>query len=559
MGNGSSSEVGGRVLAVPYANFEKATEILREGSGIDVAWHIEQILKQASERLITYMQESEEIRSRLREESGGLTTARCQELFSLLETYGLAWDSQRRDLQQLFPGFECGIPPQPRASSPLAHLEHLVSLLCSTGDRGLGFDAIYVLIDSLDQVYETADLNQDTVLDLILPLIANQYVMCGIPNMAIKCFIPQEIRARILANPALRNIGLPEATIGWSERLTETMLHRRLRNYKKNREDSAFTRIESLCVPELRDLGPKLFKAAKGNPRSVVRLCDFMVEAHIERALRESPSCSEETYLLNLCDWAEAQARFEAEAKALGSGDEAESEPPREPRPNPAGAIIIHGNGNVVGNGSRSWVHQELGSIPAAAERGDTFGKGARRESILLVLANPKAGRRLYLGREQKIIETCLQSSLDEGSIELKPLNAATFGALRQALLKKDFTIVHFSVHGYNGSIIMEREDGTEHPVSLPLLVNEYLARYPSIHCIVLNACQTNTELISTERHRHVITVRDNIHSDAAIAFSRGFYDAIAAGQDVTFAFDEGLYTMKVAGYNKESEQMIIL
>ncbi|MBD3308318.1 hypothetical protein GF348_18205 [candidate division KSB3 bacterium] len=67
-----------------------------------------------------------------------------------------------------------------------------------------------------------------------------------------------------------------------------------------------------LCLPELRGLERTLIKTADGNPRRMIRLCDFMLQAHLERPLKQSPEeIGEIAYLFSRADWEEAKRRIE--------------------------------------------------------------------------------------------------------------------------------------------------------------------------------------------------------------------------------------------------------
>ncbi|MBD3308317.1 hypothetical protein GF348_18200 [candidate division KSB3 bacterium] len=342
VGVGASIEVGGRVLAVPYDNFSEACRRILNGQAVGESWHVGQVLRHALQALITYTHESSAVTERFKQKVEELRPACRQELYAIMNTYRPAWPSQIEDLQKLFPG--CTETPSLQNHPGLGeidHLERFTALVCDSGNRGLGFDALYVLIDSLDSDSNMANLNQDAVLKLILPLITNRRLMSGIQKMAMKCFLPKEIRKRLLKNEAMHNMGIPEADIDWQRQNTGDILCRRLLNYKNDRNNSSFTRIEELCGPGLRAIEDLLFTVAKGNPRSIIRLCDFMVEAHVKRPITSPAPDFEDSYLLNELDWEEAQERFEAELESQKGNSTISN-------------INIYGNGNVIGNGSNS-------------------------------------------------------------------------------------------------------------------------------------------------------------------------------------------------------------
>lgn len=554
LGGRDTDEAGGKVLAIPHDNFGTAVRHIQSGQAVGASWHIGQVLRQAMKTLIEYADESPAASEQLKDSVEGLRPACRQELNVLVKTYRPIWSSEIEDLEKLFPGF---LNTQPLHHQPelekIDHLERFTALVCGSGDRGLGFDALYVLVDSLDQDSITANLSQDTIIDIILPLLANRRLMYGIPTLAIKCFLPEEMKTRVLNAPPITNMGVPRTEIDWYEQNVGAMLQRRLRSYKKTKEDSSLTRIEELCVPELRGLDIRLFDVAKGNPRSIIRLCDLMVQAHLKVPILEEPPYTERTFLLNQRDWNQAISKFEAETERRENGD-------RKDRARVERSVIIQGHGNVVGDGSQSDVHQR--TLPRDTKTEDNGQNHPVNQSILMVMANPTTGKRIYLQREKRIIENCLRESKSAGRVALQHLSAASPHDLRQFLLKNDITILHFSVHGNYDKMIFEKEDGSCFEVSLPFLVNEYLARYESIRCIVLNACHTQSDLIRIKSQRHIVAVNGEISSKAAIEFSRGFYDTIDAGRegrDFVFAFQEGRDTMKMAGYTKESQQMVFL
>ena len=63
----------------------------------------------------------------------------------------------------------------------------------------------------------------------------------------------------------------------------------------------------------------------------------------------------------------------------------------------------------------------------------------------------------------------------------------------------------------------------------------------PDLRCVVLNACYSEQQAHVIHRHiDYVIGMQKEIADTAAINFSRGFYDALFAGEPVHRAFDLG-------------------
>ncbi len=93
--------------------------------------------------------------------------------------------------------------------------------------------------------------------------------------------------------------------------------------------------------------------------------------------------------------------------------------------------------------------------------------------------------------------------------------------------------------------MLLANEQGGQYIVDPPTFV-ELFQRYPSIECVLLNACFSTVQgrLLSTTIP-FTIAMDTPIIDDVAIAFSSGFYDALGAGHTIDFAFDEGIFSIK--------------
>ena len=179
---------------------------------------------------------------------------------------------------------------------------------------------------------------------------------------------------------------------------------------------------------------------------------------------------------------------------------------------------------------------------------------------ILAVAANPQDENlpSLDLARELRNLQDATRSAR---RLEVVPLKAPTLAALRQACSARDYHVVHFMGHG--GSIpdvpervlFFETENGTPEPVRGADLVNT-LADFPTVRLVVLNACESAAPPEEASREDFeplsgvasslvlgglpaVVAMRCPISDDAAIEFSRAFYQQLAAGEPVDAAVAE--------------------
>ena len=121
----------------------------------------------------------------------------------------------------------------------------------------------------------------------------------------------------------------------------------------------------------------------------------------------------------------------------------------------------------------------------------------------------------------------------------------ATVHDLRQALLDDEFQIAHISGHGINQGLVLEDERGNEHLVPQKALAALFKVYSPPLQCIMLNACYSLSQGRAISLGvPFTIAMEGTIDDEAAIEFSRGFYDAIGAGRPIDFAYGEGCRTV---------------
>jgi len=172
-----------------------------------------------------------------------------------------------------------------------------------------------------------------------------------------------------------------------------------------------------------------------------------------------------------------------------------------------------------------------------------------KHTKVLAVFANPTGSSPLKLGSEDRVIRECVTRSRYRENISLEIRHAITIHDLRRALLEEDYRIVQFSGHGTGKGLAFEDEQGRVRLVP-PLALAELLAAYsPPIECVILNACYSNVQgQIVSSGVPFTIGMDGPVSDAGATEFTRGFYDAIGAGKDVEFAYQEGCRTIRLMG-----------
>ncbi|MBV9108564.1 MAG: CHAT domain-containing protein [Gemmatimonadetes bacterium] len=205
------------------------------------------------------------------------------------------------------------------------------------------------------------------------------------------------------------------------------------------------------------------------------------------------------------------------------------------------GSIAINVGGDYIADGRslREFKHPDRDG-PGLPESG---GRGSARPSsvgiILLVSAEPEGLDRLYVGREERVVEDELDSRSRRAEWTVQCKRAVRFNDLDRLLRAVQPRILHFSGHGGEDGIFLEDDAGNAQLVRADALARLLAAARVRLDCIVMNACRIGAQAPLLAAHaRYVIAATDWIPDEAAIAFSRGFYAGLADGDAIPAAYE---------------------
>lgn len=181
-----------------------------------------------------------------------------------------------------------------------------------------------------------------------------------------------------------------------------------------------------------------------------------------------------------------------------------------------------------------------------------------RVRSVLILAANPE-DQELKLDlirtdREYAAIKEALSRTAQGQEIRLHPPEfALSADKLIGTLLHAEPNLVHFSGHGGGAQgIYFEDPQGGPEPVSAEALASVFRQFTDCVQVVVLNACFSEPQAAAIAQHiDYVIGTRQDIGDigdNTAIAFSTGFYRALAAGRSVEDAFQLGCAQIRVKG-----------
>jgi hypothetical protein len=174
---------------------------------------------------------------------------------------------------------------------------------------------------------------------------------------------------------------------------------------------------------------------------------------------------------------------------------------------------------------------------------------------ILAMAATPDDQAPLNVERERRRVAAALDPLQEQGKVEITWLEGQTWRELQRAMRQGPWHIFHFIGHGRfdperdEGFIELADEYGRSAPMTATQL-GRLLADHPTLRMVQLNACEgargsardifSGTASILVRRGiPAVLAMQYEISDQAAVEFSRSFYEALAEGLPVDAACGE--------------------
>lgn len=208
---------------------------------------------------------------------------------------------------------------------------------------------------------------------------------------------------------------------------------------------------------------------------------------------------------------------------------------------------LNQGNLDLFGN---------MGNLEDIFRIGREISTGKKKMKILFFAASPINENRLRLEEEARDLREQLSLVQDKKiEISVQHIWAVRTNQVQMEILNENPSILHFSGHGSSGNLIFENANGEAAPVTAKA-ISELISLCSSIDCLVLNACFSESVAKLCVPHlKAVIGCDDAINDDAAIAFTRAFYRALAHGQTYEIAYKFAKNEIRMMGYDKEADK----
>ena len=188
--------------------------------------------------------------------------------------------------------------------------------------------------------------------------------------------------------------------------------------------------------------------------------------------------------------------------------------------------------------------------------------KRRKRLDVLYLTANPDKANALRVDVEVRQVQEAVRSSKLRDNIAIHYSPAADLDSIISGLNDHRPSIVHFSGHGYSGGLAVDHAHVkrlSSRVITFELLGRALAATDTPPSVIVLNACQSaGASKALLPAAKAIIVMQDSITDLAATAFANKFYGAIASGQSLQAAFDQGKIAVEVVSNNEVKTPALI-
>lgn len=173
--------------------------------------------------------------------------------------------------------------------------------------------------------------------------------------------------------------------------------------------------------------------------------------------------------------------------------------------------------------------------------------------TVLFMAFNPDNLDALRLDQEARDIEEKIKSSKHRDSVNFKTQWAVRAADILQAINTYNPEIIHFSGHGNEEGLALEKTDGTLHFVHVDAIVQAIQTTSENVKLIFFNTCNSHTQAEAvTEYIDVVIGMNDSIGDEAAKVFSAQFYSSIGFGLSVEKSFQQGKAALMLENIGEE-------
>lgn len=172
---------------------------------------------------------------------------------------------------------------------------------------------------------------------------------------------------------------------------------------------------------------------------------------------------------------------------------------------------------------------------------------------ILFLYSSPSNKSELRFSEEIRAIEDALQIGNRNEEFEIVAKGMVQGNEVAKILRRENPHFLHISTHASKKKgLLFEDKNRQEQPITSDAfagIIKRLTSRENNLECIVLNACNSlaHAEAIK-EMLPFTVGTQDFIPDEAAIEFTKTFYETIFDGEDIEFAFEDAQGAIQIAG-----------
>lgn len=173
--------------------------------------------------------------------------------------------------------------------------------------------------------------------------------------------------------------------------------------------------------------------------------------------------------------------------------------------------------------------------------------------TVLFMAFNPAEQSPLRLDQEARDIEEKIKLSKHRDSVKFKTKWAVRAADILQAINDYNPEIIHFSGHGNEDGLALEKTDGSTHFVHVDAITQAIQTTSDNIKLIFFNTCHSHTQAEAVTEYIDVaIGMNDTISDEAAKVFSAQFYSSIGFGYSVEKSFQQGIAALMLENTDED-------
>lgn len=169
--------------------------------------------------------------------------------------------------------------------------------------RAIGLDAVYVLVDGIDELLPSVD--PQVWADFLLPLVTALPLM-EMSHVAFKFFLPTTLGAALKKNDSARFDRTRTIDLHWNAESLRVLLAMRLSSFNKK----GISSLKALADENAATIEDDLIRKAQGSPRAMILIGHLVFEAH-------GASSPKPDLYLKKADLIRATERFHREYQSL--------------------------------------------------------------------------------------------------------------------------------------------------------------------------------------------------------------------------------------------------